>query len=267
MSHLYWILTIPHADFTPFQPPNIQWIRGQLERANSGFLHWQIVISCQRKLRLGGVKSIFGTSCHAEPTRSNAAINYVWKDDTSIANTRFELGSRKINRSDDQDWESIRNDAKCGQLDNIPPDIYIRCYNQLSRIAADNLEPIAQEREIFCYWGQTGAGKSRRAWEEAGLHAYPKDPRSKFWCGYRSHEHVVLDEFRGGIDISHMLRWCDRYPVLIEVKGGARALTAKKIWITSNLHPREWYPELDQETKDALLRRMTIVHFENPFGQ
>jgi len=41
-------------------------------------------------------------------------------------------------------------------------------------------------------------------------------------------------------------------------------LKAKKIWITSNLHPNDWYPELDQETKSALIRRLTIVHFVNP---
>jgi len=111
------------------------------------------------------------------------------------------------------------------------------------------------------YWGRTGTGKSRRAWDEAGLDAYPKDPRTKFWCGYREHENVVIDEFRGGIDISHLLRWFDRYPVVVELKGGATCLKAKTIWITSNIHPNDWYPELDDETKSALMRRLNITHF------
>ena len=67
---------------------------------------------------------------------------------------------------------------------------------QLKRIANDHIEPVAIEREVVCYWGTTGTGKSRRAWDEAGLQAYPKDPRTKFWCGYRDHEHVIIDEFR-----------------------------------------------------------------------
>jgi len=33
---------------------------------------------------------------------------------------------------------------------------------------------------------------SKRAWEEAGLHAYSKDPRSKWWDGYRAQEHVII---------------------------------------------------------------------------
>jgi len=72
---------------------------------------------------------------------------------------------------------------------------------------------------------------------------------------------VVIDEFRGGIDISHMLRWCDRYPVRVELKGSSAPLKAVKIWITSNLHPNDWYPDLDEETKAALRRRMTITNF------
>lgn len=34
-------------------------------------------------------------------------------------------------------------------------------------------------REVHCFWGTTGSGKSFRAWAEAGLDAYPKDPRTK----------------------------------------------------------------------------------------
>lgn len=43
----------------------------------------------------------------------------------------------------------------------------------------------AVERVVQVYWGTTGTGKSHRAWAEAGITAYPKDPLSKFWDGYR----------------------------------------------------------------------------------
>jgi len=57
-----------------------------------------------------------------------------------------------------------------------------------------------------------------------------------------------------------MLRWLDRYPVSVEIKGGTRPLLATTFWITSNLHPDDWYPLIDQETKDALNRRLNIIH-------
>lgn len=98
------------------------------------------------------------------------------------------------------------------------------------------------------------------------MEAYPKDPRTKFWDGYNGQEHVVIDEFRGGIDISHVLRWFDRYPVIVEVKGSSTVLRAKHIWITSNISPMEWYPTLDADTMEAFLNRLTVTHFpKTPF--
>jgi len=178
-----------------------------------------------------------------------------------VEGSQFEHGDRPVNRNSVKDWEAIRNNAIAGRLDLVPPDIYIRCYHQLRRIESDNLRPVGVEREVAVYWGATGTGKSRRAWEEAGLHAYPKDPRSKFWDGYRGDENVVIDEFRGGIDIGHILRWLDRYPCIVEVKGSSTVLAAKRIWITSNIDPRQWYPELDAETTKALIRRLKITEF------
>lgn len=122
---------------------------------------------------------------------------------------------------------------------------------------------MAEEKSTVVFWGPTGTGKSRRAWEEATFDAYPKGPTNIWWCGYRGQENVVIDEFRGQIGISHMLRWLDRYPVVVEVKGSSVVLQAKKIWITSNLHPKDWYPELDEETYKALLRRLNIIEFKN----
>lgn len=195
---------------------------------------------------------------HAEPSRSAAANEYVWKDDTAVAGTRFELGKRPMQRGDSADWDKVRADAVAGRFDEIPSDIYIRNYGNLRRISSDNAQPAAIERVVTVYWGPTGTGKSRRAWEEAGIDAYPKDPRTKFWDGYRGQRHVVIDEFRGDIDIAHVLRWFDRYPVIVEIKGSSVVLSATHIWITSNLPPEMWYPNLDPQTRQALYRRLNI---------
>lgn len=271
---VYWLLTIPHANFLPYRPPTVQYIRGQLEQGNNtDYLHWQLLVVFSKKCRLAAVKKIFGDHAHCELSRSSAADTYVWKDETAIPNTRFELGERKLKRNDERDWDKIRQSARSGDLESVPADVYVRCYNQLKRIAVDHLQPVGVEREVVVFWGRTGTGKSRRAWGEAGiiifvfiihilgLQAYPKDPRSKFWDGYRGQEHVVIDEFRGGIDIAHLLRWFDRYPVIVEVKGSSVVLSAKKIWITSNISPEAWYPDTDPETIAALRRRINVTHF------
>lgn len=75
----------------------------------------------------------------------------------------------------------------------------MQCYSNLRRIRSDFAEPVAMEREVHVFWGDTGSGKSRRAWDEAGFSAYPKSPSTKFWDGYQDQENVVIDEFRGDI--------------------------------------------------------------------
>lgn len=263
MQGRYWLLTIPHHCFLPYLPDACTYIRGQLESGSeTGYLHWQVLVAFKRAVRRAAVKSLFGAECHAELSRSAAADEYVWKDDTAVANTRFSLGERPVKRNSKRDWDAIIADAKRGNLSNIPSDIMLRYFGNLVRLGAHFAEPSEMERKCIVYWGKSGAGKSRRAWGEAGMAAYPKVPSTKFWDGYRGHEHVVIDEFRGGIGIEHLLRWLDRYPVLVEIKGSATPLTAKSIWITSNLHPKDWYPNLDTLTLEALLRRMEITEFE-----
>jgi len=113
----YWLLTIPHADFLPYLPPGVAYIRGQLESApTTGYLHWQVMVAFKRKLRLGGLKELFGTTVHAEPSRSDAATEYVWKDDTAVEGTRFELGKRAVDRGNPVDWEGVRLHAKLLRL-------------------------------------------------------------------------------------------------------------------------------------------------------
>jgi len=262
------MLTIPIALFNP--PDNLNeglvWLKGQPERGEDGYEHWQLICCTRKKCRPSAVKRLFCPQAHVEITRSAAADAYVWKDDTCIDQARrFELGRKPINRNQEKDWETIWTSAKRGALDEIPADVRVRSYKTLRQIEKDHMAPVAMERKVRVYWGATGLGKSRRAWYEAGMTAYPKSPTSIYWDGYQNHENVVIDEFRGGINISHVLRWFDRYPVCVECKFGACILSARNVWITSNVNPALWYPDLDKETIQALLRRLEIVEVLEPW--
>lgn len=261
----WWILTIPADDWTPQLPTNVAHIQGQLERGESGYEHYQIVATFAQKRTLSQCKAQFTQSTHCEPARSNAARTYCWKDDTRIGEP-FEFGQLPHRRHVAADWDLVRKNAEKGNMAAIPSDIYVRYYGNLHKIRADNFQPTFRQVEVVCYWGLTGTGKSHKSWEEAGSTSYSKDPRTKFWCGYTDQTNVILDEFRGAIDISHLLRWFDKYPVRVETKGSSRPLLATKFWITSNLQPSEWYPDLDQATLKALLRRMKVVNLIKPFN-
>jgi len=256
----WWFHTIPHHGFVPYLPPGCRYIKGQLERGADGFLHWQLVSCWFKKKSLAAVRKSLGTF-HAEILRSEGGKSYVWKEETRVDGTQFELGSVPISAVE-INWEDIRAAARAGNFEDINASVYVRNYSSLRRIAQDNLQPHAMERIVAVFWGRTGTGKSRDAWQAAGLEAYPKDPLTRFWDGYRSNGHVVIDEFRGGLPIESVLRWFDRYPVNVETKGSSTVLCASHIWITSNLHPRDWYPSLDADTLDALLRRLVITHYQ-----
>jgi hypothetical protein len=45
----------------------------------------------------------------------------------------------------------------------------------------------------------------------------------------------------------------------VPIKGGFVNWVPKKIWITSNYHPREWYPNAKDEHVKALKRRFSKV--------
>jgi len=260
---IYWLGTVPTSSgWQPCLPEGISWIKGQPELGEGGFRHFQVVFSFSRKKSMAQVRECWSPIIgHWELSRSSAAEAYCWKDDTNNGE-RFEFGKKPFKRNSETDWAAVRAAAVAGNLESVPDDIFVRFYGSLCRIASDHVQPLAGIRTCVVFWGPTGTGKSRRAWDEAGQDCYSKDPRTKFWCGYSGQQHVIIDEFRGAIDISHLLRWIDRYPVRVEVKGGSRALLGSKFWLTSNLHPKDWYPELDHETYLALERRLIIEKIE-----
>lgn len=261
---IFWIGTIPESSYSvPDSLPSFAtYIAGQLEEGAGGFRHWQILVSLRSKGSLATVKGLFTSDSHWELTRSAAANTYVLKDATSVGQ-RFTWGALPILRKSRTDWDAIWLRAQLGDLLAIPASIRTISYRTLRTIAADYDNPLPMDRTAYVYWGPTGTGKTRRAYAEAGsMGSYFKDPRSKFWCGYRGESHIIIDEFRGGIDISHLLRWLDRYPVRVETKGSSRPLCATTIWITSNVQPELWYPDADYPTVAALLRRLII----NPDG-
>lgn len=264
----YWILTMPLADYVPWLPPTVVYSKGQLERApTTGYLHWQFVVAFSQQVRLSALKKLFGDSAHAEPTKSDAANSYVHKEETAIPGTTFELGCLPLKRNSTTDWNVIKKLAMEGDLENpdIPADVFIRYYSSLQRIVKDYCRPLVRgPQRVHVFFGKTGAGKTRRVFDEiSGQPFYSKQPTTKWFDGYRGEETIVIDEFRGVIDISHLLRWFDRYPISVELKGSQVPLQSKTWYITSNLSPEEWFPLADQETKKALMRRLTnVVKFE-----
>ncbi len=109
--------------------------------------------------------------------------------------------------------------------------------------------------DVYVYYGDTETGKSWRCMIGAsgGKGSDPGDrdfyvmntPTNAAcvpWMdGYDGEEDVILEDFDGSIHYRILLRMLDQYRLKMQVKGGMVEFCAKRIWISSNKHPREWY--------------------------
>ncbi len=112
--------------------------------------------------------------------------------------------------------------------------------------------------DVRWYYGTTGTGKSKTAYEESSEDVYTTGKTIKWWEGYDAHEHVIIDDFRKDFCCFHeLLKLLDRYPYRVECKGGSRQLLATQIIITSAYHPSKVYE--GREDVQQLIRRINEI--------
>lgn len=145
---------------------------------------------------------------------------------------------------------------------------YLRYGRNIEKCAILLSKPRNWEMTVEVLWGATGVGKTRLALEE-NPSAYWKS-KGLWWDGYLNEEVVVIDEYYGWLPWDYMLRLLDRYPFSVETKGGCVQFVAKKIVITSNDHPKEWYKRMtdkygwDANTNPLCRRISKIVEIKKP---
>lgn len=245
----HWLLTIPVAAWgPPYLPPECSYIVGQLELApTTGYTHWQVYVIFKTKRRMGTVKNTFGNQAHCEVARDpSAADAYCQKEDSAIAGTRFQLGEKPFDPSSSADWVAVKSAAKEGRLDDIPPEVFVRHYSSLRRIAKDYMVAPPSLESVCGVWihGPPGVGKSHKARVDYP-NAYDK-MCNKWWDGYQNEEYVLIDDFdknHSGLG-HHLKRWADKYPFTAESKGHAVSIRPKKIIVTSNYRIEDIFDDL-----------------------
>lgn len=151
--------------------------------------------------------------------------------------------------------------AEHGQMTAIAeiyPGEYIRHFRNLHAIKCQNMKCAEIPRRCLWLYGKPGTGKSRFAFSINPDSTYPK-MANKWWDGYNDQSTIVLDDF--GKDHKclgyHIKRWCDRYPVINEIKGTAIPGTYDEFIITSNYDVDEIWSD-DSEMCAAIKRRFKI---------
>lgn len=233
------------------------------ETGENGTPHLQchVSFSCRRSLRF--VKDLFGDRLHAEVCRGTPAqsAEYCKKD-----GAYEEFGSCPRGSGKRSDLDAVVACIKAGISKSDLIEEHASTYARSFKFVNECFLRYSRSRdwmpETVVYFGETGLGKTRKAFEEA--EAVPYMHSGGMWFdGYDGEAEVIFDDFGGSeFKLTYLLKLLDRYPMRVPVKGGFVNWVPRKIWITSNYDPKEWFPNAKDEHVKALFRRFhKVVRF------
>lgn len=235
------------------------------EVGESGTPHLQGFVHFKNSLRFAAIKKKLPAS-HLSTRKGTfaQAADYCKKEGDYVEHGSLPLDPKAKGVLEQERWSTILTNARAGNLEAIAeeePQVYVRMYSTLRRIAQDSI-PI-QERlpELSNLWihGPPGTGKSwfaRTLGSEDEL--YFKN-LNKWWCGYKGEDVVIIEEW--GLETAKFLGdflkiWADIYSFRGEVKGGSKMIRPKRIIITSNYTIEECFQE--PQLCGAILRRFEV---------
>lgn len=254
--------------------PAIKYAVWQVEKCpTTDRLHYQAYVEFKKPMSMRATKVIFGNHVHVEPRRGTPteARMYCMKEETRVEDP-VEYGewteAKQGRRSDLEAACAIVKEHGVKRVAEEMPAVYVRSFRGLQQLEMVLKGKRDWVMEVHVYWGDSGSGKSRKAFEE-NPDAYFKDGNNEWWDGYDGQECVILDDFYGGIRFNYMQRLLDRYPMQVQTKGGHVQFVSKKIIMTSNKPWEEWYSLFsdprNEQLKASFARRLTsVTHFTLP---
>jgi len=255
-------------------------------------VHIQGYIEFDAPVRLNHVKTYFGgAKPHLEPARGNWMQNleYCTKADTrhpGLINPLFmpdeetwtKFHQQQGRRNDLEDAvETLRTGKRLAAVADQHPTTFVKYHKGFAALASKlNVArgPGYRPLDVRFYWGPTNTGKSSDVFAEFQFDSiFVKECTHKWWDGYEGQQVVLFDDFDGvssdstkALPITEMLRILDRYPHMVETKGGMVSMCAATTTfiITTNRSFDMLYPFATDGHKAALKRRIyEFVEFPN----
>jgi hypothetical protein len=245
----------------------------QSERGNeSGLLHLQGYLALRGPQRRPAVKRLLDCEwAHVEPrspaSTDEQAIRYCRKEEGRVEGP-WEGGTPPRGQGERTDLKAVkaaldRGDSELSIADGHFEE-WVRFHAAFARYRALRCaEQQRQPPDVRAYVGPTGVGKSRSAWERfPHLFPVPLSGRGKsdWFDGYIGQRVVLIDDFLGDeYDVGFFLKLTDRYKMQVPVKGGFFPWIPEVIIITSNLHPDCWFGNARKESREAVMRRISVI--------
>lgn len=241
---------------------NIRYLIFGEEKGENETPHLQGYISFEKRKSFGVVKRLISERAHLESAKGNPEQN---KDYCSKGENIQEFGKLPAGAGARNDLvkvaEACQNGASFKEIAEDFPSATLRYSTGIIRLKQVFAKGRSAPAELWCLWGKTGTGKTRRVWEFADFDMLWVHPGDRWFDGFDGQPAVLFDDFDGSwFKITYLLKLIDRYPFTVPVKGAYVNWAPKVIYFTSNLHPKEWYPQAKEEHRRALIRRF------NEFG-
>ncbi len=276
MTQRHWCYTLNNPTLTPEgllkildEDPRVRYAIFQEEKGDNETPHYQGYVELSNSQRLAAMRKMI-PGAHWESRRGtrDQARDYCRKEDSRI-NGPWECGefpSKQGARADLLDAvTTAQENWSIAQVALEHPVTFVK-YNRGLSAYIFNARParsIANPPSVHLYFGPTGTGKTRKAYEE-NPDLFRKAPDSFWFDGYHGQSTLLLDDYSGAaskMSLNYMLQLLDRYPIDVQVKGGYAKMTARHIVLTTNLHPSVWFNYAKRESQYiALQRRFTSIY-------
>ncbi len=253
---------------------SMEYLVYQEEIGDSGTYHFQGYCEFKAQTRLAAVKAVLGGErVHIERRRGTAqqAIAYSKKDDTRVPHTQPYEDGEPRQQGKRLDLEGFKDEVMGGaKLRDVIDEHFgiVARYPKFYQTLTLMNRPVREsELEVSLFIGDTGLGKTRSIMDEFGASASfyrtPLNNGTMWFDGYDGHSEVLLDDFAGAashVTLCTLLQLLDRYALLVPTKGGHTWFLPNKIFVTTNVYPRDWYKwENRGEQYKALARRFHHV--------
>ncbi len=287
MAANHWLFTLNNPDETIEQfteklenLAHVRYCLWQLELGDeSEILHWQGYIELNRSQRMSWLRNNISDRAHYERRQGtrDQARDYCRKEDTRQQGP-WEIGEWKISQQGNRTDITAFRDAIVGGkrkrelIEEYQNEMckYPKFYDTVRSIYRPKREDDSFVGVVLLF-GWPGTGKTRYVVEN-----YPQYWESpigsglQWYDGYDGHEYVLFDDFAGKmskVPLDTTLKIFDRYVRQVPVKGGHTWWAPNVIFITTNVHPRDWYEWEGREAQyQALVRRIKAVYWYKKDG-
>jgi len=249
----------------------------QLEEGENKTPHMQGYIKFRIDKRFELVKKYFKVVGQPHIVQANGSPSqnreYCTKDEGRLAGP-WEKGSiqkackAQGHRTDlEEVAESIKSGESLKYIAESHSTAFIKYYKGIEQLK-NTIHPIKPRNTapiVTVYYGPSGTGKSHRAEAEANTRGsvYFLDFRANGqvdWSSYEGQDSVIINDFYGGgIKWGDLLKVLDKYPNKVSALYKSIEFTSSHIYITSNVHPQQWYKNIPNGDWTPLERRIAVI--------